>query len=158
MAFTHPLFYAGYTGVVPKGTTTKYMKWQDLDRADLRVAVKQGSAIDDFVRDNFKHAQIVRLSGADLTLPLAAVSAKQADVGLMNQLTVFTYLREHPELEEILSKDPVAPTYLLVGGSTRRSPVAEFRKHVDRLLHEYRRHVPAGRVNMVSRCSTLNSG
>lgn len=110
VAFTRPIFYAGYTGVVPKGQAGRYTKWQDIDSNNVRAAVKQGSAVDDFVRDNFKHAHIVRLTGADLTLPLAAVSSGQADVGLMNQLTVFTYLREHPELEEVLTKDPIAPT------------------------------------------------
>jgi ABC-type amino acid transport substrate-binding protein len=109
--FTRPIFYAGYTGVVPKGKAKGFPTWQSMDRAGLRVAVKQGSAIDDFVRDNFKHAQIVRLAGADLNLPLTAVSSGQADVGLMNQLTVFTYLRSHPELEEVLSTNSVAPTY-----------------------------------------------
>lgn len=110
VAFTQPLFYAGYTGVVKKGQAGNFPNWQSLDRPNLRVAVKQGSAIDDFVRENFKNAQVIRLAGADLTLPLAAVSSGQADVGLMNQLTVFTYLRQHPELEEVLSQAPVAPT------------------------------------------------
>ena len=111
VAFTRPIFYAGYTGVIQKGQANQYQTWQDLDRSDLRVAVKQGSAIDDFVRINFQAADVVTLAGPDLTLPLAAVSAGQADVGLMNQLTVFTYLREHPELEEVLSTNPVATTY-----------------------------------------------
>ena len=109
--FTRPIFYCGYTGVAKKGTAARFQKWQDLDSKDLTVAVKQGSAIDDFVRDNFRSAKVLRLTGPDLTLPLAAVSAGQADVGLMNQLTVFTYLREHPELEEVLRSTPVAPTY-----------------------------------------------
>ncbi len=109
--FTRPIFYAGYTGVSKRGQASRYGNWQALDRKGLRVATKQGSAIDDFVRENFKNAEIVRLTGPDLTLPLAAVSAGQADVGLMNQLTVFTYLREHPELEEALAKTPIAPTY-----------------------------------------------
>ncbi len=108
--FTRPIFYAGYTGVAQKGKAASFTNWQSLDSPGLRVAVKQGSAIDDFVRDNFKKAQVVRLTGADLTLPLAAVSSGQADVGLMNQLTVFTYLRAHPELEEVLAKTPVVPT------------------------------------------------
>ena len=108
--FTRPIFYAGYTGVVKKGQAGNFPDWQSMDRPNLRVAVKQGSAIDDFVRENFKNAQIVRLTGADLTLPLTAVASGQADVGLMNQLTVFTFLREHPELEEVLSTNPVAPT------------------------------------------------
>jgi polar amino acid transport system substrate-binding protein len=109
--FTRPIFYTGYTGVERKNATASFSSWQDLDKSGLRVATKQGSAIDDFVRDNFKHAEIVRLTGPDLTLPLAAVSAGQADVGLMNQVTVFTYLRAHPELKEILTASPVAPTY-----------------------------------------------
>jgi polar amino acid transport system substrate-binding protein len=110
VAFTRPIFYAGYTGVVQRGQAAQYQRWQDIDRAGLHVAVKQGSAIDDFVREHFQNAEIVRLTGSDLTLPLAAVSSGQADVGLMNQITVFTYLREHPELEEVLSRNPVAPT------------------------------------------------
>ena len=81
-----------------------------MDKKGLTVAVKQGSAIDDFVRENFENAEIVRLQGDDLTLPLAAVSAGQADVGLMNQLTVFTYLREHKELKEVLADRPIVPT------------------------------------------------
>ena len=109
--FTRPIFYCGYTGVVQKGQAGKYRRWQDIDQSGLRVAVKQGSAIDDFVRENFRNAEIVRLTGSDLTLPLAAVSSGQADVGLMNQLTVFTYLREHPELEEVLPTNPIAPTH-----------------------------------------------
>lgn len=110
VAFTRPIFYAGYTGVVQRGQASQFRRWQDMDRAGLRIAVKQGSAIDDFVRQQFRHAEIVRLTGPDLTLPLAAVSSGQADVGLMNQLTVYTYLRAHPELEEVLSANPVAPT------------------------------------------------
>lgn len=110
VAFTRPIFYSGYTGVVQKGQGAKYSTWQDLDTLNLRVAVKQGSAIDDFVRENFKNAQVIRLTGPDLSLPLAAVSSGQADVGLMNQQTVFTYLRAHSELEETMSKNPLVPT------------------------------------------------
>ncbi len=110
VAFTSPIFYCGYTGVVKPEEVGKYNTWQDMDKKGTRVAVKQGSAIDDFVRENFRNATIVRLQGADLTLPLAAVSSGQADVGLMNQLTVFTYLRAHPELKEVLAKRPIVPT------------------------------------------------
>lgn len=109
--FTTPIFYSGYTGVVTKQSTLNPTTWQELDKPGLKVAVKQGSAVDDFVRNYFRKAEIVRLSGSDLTLPLAAVSAGQADVGLMNSVTVFTYLREHPELREVLSENSIAPTY-----------------------------------------------
>ena len=108
--FTRPIFYSGYTGVTTKGRSEKFKTWQLLDQSGLRIAVKQGSAIDDFVRENFKEAKVIRLTGPDLSLPLAAVSSNQADVGLMNQQTVFTYLRAHPELEEVLPNNPIAPT------------------------------------------------
>lgn len=108
--FTRPIFYAGYTGLAKPQNAKSFPTWQSMDRSGVRVAVKQGSAIDDFVRDNFHKAQIVRLTGADLTLPLAAVSAGQADVGLMNQLTVFTYHKAHPELTEVLANTPIAST------------------------------------------------
>ena len=108
--FTRPLFYSGYTGVAKKGMAKNYTKWSQIDAIGLRVAVKQGSAIDDYIAADFKNAKIIRLSGADLTLPLAAVSSGQADVGLMNQQTVYTYLRAHPELEEVLPDQPAVPT------------------------------------------------
>lgn len=109
--FTNPIFYSGYTGVVPKDSKLEFTSWKDLDRQGLKVAVKQGSAIDDFARNYFKQCQVVTLSGPDLTLPLAAVSSGQADVGLMNTVTVFTYLRQHPELREVLAGGSIAPTY-----------------------------------------------
>lgn len=109
--FTNPIFYSGYTGVVPKDSRLNPTTWQELDRPGLKIAVKQGSAIDDFVRNYFTKAEIIRLSGPDLTLPLAAVSSGQADVGLMNSITVFTYLREHQELHGILIGNSIAPTY-----------------------------------------------
>jgi len=108
--FTRPIFYAGYTALTKPNRAKEFRTWQDTDRKGIRVAVKQGSAIDDFVRENFHNAEIVRLTGPDLTLPLAAVSAGQADVGFMNQLTVFTYHRAHPELVEVLGDNPVAST------------------------------------------------
>src|SRR3972149_6495242 len=70
--------------------------------------VKQGSAIGDYVRRNFTKATIVALEEPALSAPLAAVPG-QADVGLMNQVTVYTYLRDNPKanVKEILVSQPV---------------------------------------------------
>lgn len=111
VAFTTPIFYSGYTGVVPKESSLAPNHWRELDQPNLTIAVKQGSAVDDFVRNYFTKAKILRLTGPDLTLPLAAVSSRQADVGLMNNITVFTYLREHPEVREVFTNNAIAPTY-----------------------------------------------
>lgn len=107
VAFTDPIFYMGYTGVATADRAARFKKWSDVDQPGVRVAVKQGSAIGDYVARNFKRAKVVSLEGP-LSAALAAVPG-QADVGLMNQITVYTYLRDNPKsgLKEILSKDPV---------------------------------------------------
>ncbi|WP_435623164.1 substrate-binding periplasmic protein [Flagellimonas sp.] len=112
VAFSHPLFYCGYTGIAKKENAEYYDSWKKVDNPNVKVAVLQGSAISDLVRVEFENQKnIVSYSGSDLTIPLAAVGSDQADIGLMNQITVFTYLREHPELEEVLGNDPLATTY-----------------------------------------------
>lgn len=112
VSFTHPLFYCGYTGVTLKENKDKYSNWAAIDQPSTRIAVLQGSAIADLIKAEFKNqSNIKSFPGADATIPLAAVNSKQADVGLMNQITVFTYLREHPELVEIMGDKPLATTY-----------------------------------------------
>lgn len=108
VSFTQPIFYLGYTGVTTPDKVEKFKTWKDLNQPGVKVAVKQGSAIADYVTRVFKRAQIVSLDEPALSSPLAAVPA-QADVGLMNQVTVFTFLRDNPQanLKEILADNPV---------------------------------------------------
>ena len=108
VAFTRPVFYLGYSGVAPADQASRYKSWEDLDRPGLRVAVKQGSAIGDYVARHFTKATIVALEEPALSAPLAAVPA-QADVGLMNQITVYSYLRDNPNkgVREILADRPL---------------------------------------------------
>jgi len=108
VAFTHPIFYLGYTGITTPENVAKFKTWADLDQPGVRVAVKQGSAIGDYVRRNFTKATIVALEEPSLSAPLAAVPG-QADVGLMNQITVYSYLRDNPKanVKEILVSQPV---------------------------------------------------
>jgi polar amino acid transport system substrate-binding protein len=112
VSFTEPLFYMGYTGVSTADAAPRFRSWGDIDQPGVRVAVKQGSAIADYVRIHFKKATIISLEAPTLNAPLAAVPG-QADVGLMNQITVFTYLRDNPaaagghsRLVEILADQP----------------------------------------------------
>lgn len=108
VSFTQPIFYLGYTGVTSADKVDRFKAWADIDQPGVRVAVKQGSAIGDYVTRVFTKAQIISLEQPALSAPLAAVPA-QADVGLMNQVTVFTFLRDNPQagLKEILADDPV---------------------------------------------------
>ena len=107
-SFTRPILYLGYTGITTADKVDRFKTWADLDQPGVRVAVKQGSAIGDYVTRVFKKAQIISLEQPALSAPLAAVPA-QADVGLMNQVTVFTFLRDNPQanLREILVDNPV---------------------------------------------------
>lgn len=112
VSFSEPLFYMGYTGVATSQSAAKFRSWADVDKPGVRVAVKQGSAIADYVRNHFKNATVISLEAPTLNAPLAAVPA-QADVGLMNQVTVYTYLRDNrgdsagsPNLVEILADQP----------------------------------------------------
>lgn len=107
MAFTDPIFYIGYDGVTRRGRAGEFQGEPDLDRAGVRVAVKEGSAIHTYVRNNFKNADVIVLSGPDLTLPLQAVSSGQADVGLMNEHTVEYYARSHDDVEIVLKQRPI---------------------------------------------------
>lgn len=108
VAFTQPLYHLGYTGVTTPDKVNKFKTWADIDQPGVKVAVKQGSAIGDYVRRNFTKATIVALEEPALSAPLAAVPG-QADVGLMNQITVYTYLRDNPKanIKEILADQPV---------------------------------------------------
>ncbi len=110
VSFTTPLFYMGYTGVTTSANAGRFKTWESVDQPGVRVAVKQGSAIADYVRGHFKKAEVVSLEAPGLNAPLAAVPA-QADIGLMNQLTVFSYLRDNKgaggaTLTEVLADDP----------------------------------------------------
>lgn len=112
VAFSHPLFYCGYTGVTKRENEGKFKSWASIDQPNVTTAVLQGSAIADLVSSEFINKKNIKsFPGADVTIPLAAVSSNQADVGLMNQITVFTFLREHPELVEVMSSEPLATTY-----------------------------------------------
>lgn len=107
VAFTIPLYFIGYDGVVEKGRGKQFTSEADIDREGVRVAVKEGSAIHTYVIHHFHRAKVLVLSGTDLSLPLQAVSSGQADVGLMNEHTVEYYARSHEDVEVVLSLHPI---------------------------------------------------
>ncbi len=102
-AYTMPVAFVGNSGVVARSSSFQPRSLADLAKPDLRVAVLQGQAMDEYIRRNFPKAKLVILAGGDLTAPLAAVSAGRADVGFMNSVTVAKYVAEHPEVQPILT-------------------------------------------------------
>jgi ABC-type amino acid transport substrate-binding protein len=107
VAYTNSIYYLGYTAVVKKGTAAKYGDTSGIDKANVRVAVKSGSPSEQYVRDHWKNATIVVTDGADLSVPLQAVSEGKADVGVMNEHTVEFYARDHSDVEIVLADRPV---------------------------------------------------
>jgi ABC-type amino acid transport substrate-binding protein len=107
VAFTDTIFYLGYDGVTKKGRGQSFKKESDVDKKGIKVAVKEGSAIHTYAKRNFKNAEVIVLSGTDLSLPLQAVSSGQADVGLMNEHTVEHYARANPDVEIVLADNPI---------------------------------------------------
>lgn len=107
VAFTETIYYLGYDGVTKKGRAHEFKSETDIDKKGVKVAVKEGSAIHTYVKRAYKNAEVIVLSGTDLSLPLQAVSSGQADVGLMNEHTVEYYARANPAVEIILGDNPV---------------------------------------------------
>ena len=123
VAFTDPVAYVGNSAVVrADGPLTAPKSLQDFNKKGLRVAVLQGQALEEYSRRNLPDAEVIVISGGDLTAPLVAVSAGRADVGLMNSLTITQYTQEHPELRPVLmGADSVE--ILPLAWATRKSDV-----------------------------------
>jgi ABC-type amino acid transport substrate-binding protein len=107
VAYTNSIYYLGYTAVVKKGTRARYGDVSAIDKSAVRVAVKSGSPSEQWARDHCKNAMIVVTDGADLSVPLQAVSEGKADVGIMNENTVEFYARDHSDVEIVLADHPV---------------------------------------------------
>jgi polar amino acid transport system substrate-binding protein len=88
VSFTTPVAYVGNAAVVRTASNFRPSTLEQVDRRGMRVAVLQGQAIEELVRRALDSAEVVVLAGGNLTAPLAAVAAGQADIGFMNSVTV----------------------------------------------------------------------
>lgn len=102
-SYTKPIAYIGNSGVVRQDGDFRPESISDLDRPGIRIATLQGQAMEEFIKRRFPRADLLVLSGGDLTAPLAAVSAGRADIGLMNAVTVMKYAGEHEEVVPVLT-------------------------------------------------------
>ena len=102
VAFTQPVAYVGNGGIVRSEGEFFPESIEDLNKPGIRIAVLQGQALEEYCRKNLPEADLLTISGGDLTAPLVAVSAGQADIGLMNTVTVAGYAAAHPEVKAVL--------------------------------------------------------
>ena len=100
VAFTQPVAYVGNSAVIRKKVKPP-ASVQDIADRGMKVAVLQGQAMDEYFKRRYPKIQLLSLSGGDLTAPLAAVSAGQADIGFMNTVTVTQFVDAHPETKAV---------------------------------------------------------
>lgn len=100
VAFTQSVAYVGNSAVIRKKVKPP-SSIQEIANRGMKVAVLQGQAMDEYFKRRFPSVQLLSLSGGDLTAPLAAVSAGQADIGFMNTVTVTQFVNEHPETKAV---------------------------------------------------------
>jgi polar amino acid transport system substrate-binding protein len=102
VSFTQPVAYVGNAAVVRADGNFHPSTISDLNTPGIRIAVLQGQALEEYCRRNVPKAELVVISGGDLTAPLVAVSSGRADIGLMNSVTVAQYTADHPEVKPVL--------------------------------------------------------
>ena len=103
--FTEPLLALGNSGLVKKENMAAFSSVDSLGRPGLRIAVLQGQAMEQFVRARDPNANLIIIAGSDLTAPLAAVEAGQADIGLTNSVTVQQYAASHPDTAAVFTDE-----------------------------------------------------
>ena len=110
--FSTPIFYLGNSACVSRDNAelVAVTSIEELDRSDLRIATVSGEAAHKFARSNLQEARIEALDEDDLSGPCNAVSAGEADVGLMDARFTKTYAAEHPEVVDLFASNPYGLT------------------------------------------------
>lgn len=105
VSYTEPLLALGNSGLVKKENKESFATVEALGKPGIRVAVLQGQAMEQFVRSRFPQANLVVIAGSDLTAPMSAVEAGQADIGLSNSVTVQQYAANHPNTVPVFTAE-----------------------------------------------------
>jgi polar amino acid transport system substrate-binding protein len=99
MALTSPIaFWAGVTAIGKSEITNKFADLADLNKPEVRVAVTQGTAEHDFVRQQLPKATINPIPNSEISLTLAEVPAGRADVAFADAVTIRKFMRDKPGL------------------------------------------------------------
>ena len=103
VSFTRPFYYAGNNGAV-RANDNRFRTIEDLNREDIKIAVLQGEFAHLYAQKYLPKAKLLVLEKtADNTAPLVAVTAGQADVGLIMDDVTRDYAKTHPELKVLFS-------------------------------------------------------
>lgn len=103
--FTRPIHYLGYSAVVKKGDE-RFKSLADFNKEGLKIAVVQGGAGQEYVRENFPKATIVALGTGNLTAPFIEVSSGRADVGIEDAWQARRYVSQQSGVTDLFQDSP----------------------------------------------------
>jgi ABC-type amino acid transport substrate-binding protein len=103
--FTKPLFVAGNSAIVRAGET-KITTLASIDKPEIRVAVTQGEAGDEYAKANFKKAKITSFPGSDQSAAFQAVVAGRADIALGDAYATAQFAKANPKVKDLFAANP----------------------------------------------------
>lgn len=103
--FTKPIHYMGYSAIVKKGDE-RFKTLADFNKKDVKIAVVQGGAAHEYVKENFPLANAVALGTANLTAPFIEVSSGRADVGIEDASQARRYAAQQPGVTDLFQSNP----------------------------------------------------
>jgi len=103
--FTKPINYLGYSAIVKKGET-RFSTLSDFNKEGIKIAVVQGGAGQEYVKENFPKATIVALATGNLTAPFVEVSAGRADVGIEDAWQAHRSASQQPGVTDLFHSQP----------------------------------------------------
>lgn len=103
--FSSPIFYLG-NGAVVRKDDDRFHTIQDFDRSDITIAVVQGEQGYEYAKNHLKKANLVSLSGADLSVAPLQVKIGKADAALSDQYVLRKYVLSNPEVKDALADNP----------------------------------------------------
>lgn len=103
--FTRPIHYLGYSAVAKKGDT-RFKTVTDLNQDGIKIAVVQGGAAQEYVRENFPKAQLVALATGNLTAPFMEVASGRADIGIEDAWQARRFAAQQPGVTDLFADEP----------------------------------------------------
>ncbi|AHF79380.1 Putative ABC-type amino acid transporter, periplasmic binding protein (plasmid) [Sodalis praecaptivus] len=104
--FTQPLFYLGSVAVV-KTDDTRFKSLSDMNKPEIKIAVVQGTAAEDFVRRTLPLAKLTSLSGGNLTAGFMEVASGRADASFEDAFTASQFVKQQPSTKVLFADKPV---------------------------------------------------
>jgi ABC-type amino acid transport substrate-binding protein len=103
--FSRPIFYLG-NGAVVRKDDDRFHSIQDFNTPGITIAVVQGEQGYEFAKNNLQKANLISLSGADLSIAPLQVKLGKADAALSDQYVLRKYVLSNPEVKDALADNP----------------------------------------------------